>query len=212
MSQDDNAEPLAKSTPQQLPTYQAVAAALAHTGALTSPSESHGLLTGLLCGASTVMLTAQGWAQQAASSQTKPLSAQELATLVDLFAVTQRKLHEGAFDFQLLLPDDETPLAERAKELGHWCRGFLSGFQMAERAVVTVDEEIPEILEQISEIAEIEYDLLSIEEADEMAFVEVTEYLRLAILTLHMRLVGHQDGSQSFGGAQDPPFSPRSIH
>jgi yecA family protein len=197
---------------EMLPPYEAVAHALRHTNALTSPSESHGLLTGILCGSSLVTMDAEGWARHAAGAATQSkegLSEQEITTLKSLFSITQRKLHEGAFDFQLLLPEDEVTLVMRARELGNWCRGFLSGFSMHTITVTSEEdyEEIQEILQQVADISEIEYDQLSIGEEDENAFTEVTEYLRLAILNLHMMLIGNQPSEDNPGAS-----SSQSIH
>jgi len=88
------------------------------------------------------------------------------------------------FDFQLLLPDDASPLADRVEALGEWCHGFLNGFGMSHNIRTTLlDDECEELIEDFSKICRVGVDVDSGEE-DEQALVELVEYVRLGVVSL----------------------------
>lgn len=88
------------------------------------------------------------------------------------------------FDFQLLLPDDTTPLADRVEALGEWCHGFLNGFGMSrDTRTALLDDECEELIEDFSKICRVGVDEDSGEE-DEEALVELVEYVRVGVVSL----------------------------
>ena len=86
-------------------------------------SELHGLLSGMLC-ADRGMDYGQ-WLDLLSANDVASLTPTERDMLSRLFETTRDELTSPDFDFHLLLPDDEEPLADRARALGEWCRGFL---------------------------------------------------------------------------------------
>jgi uncharacterized protein YgfB (UPF0149 family) len=86
----------------------------------------------------------------------------------------------------LLLPGDETALAERAVALGQWCQGFLAGFgQNAGGLELSV--EAKEVLQDLVAISQVQ-DALEESEDGESDYMEVMEYLRVAPLLLFTEL------------------------
>jgi anthranilate phosphoribosyltransferase len=82
----------------------------------------------------------------------------------------------------LLLPDDETPLAQRAVALGQWCQGFLGGFGLTARDGA-LSAEAMEVLQDLSAIAQVQSALEESEDG-ESDYMEVMEYLRVAPMLL----------------------------
>jgi uncharacterized protein len=96
------------------------------------------------------------------------------------------KLFESSeFDFQLLLPDDNTPIAERVSALGEWCHGFLNGFAMGKGIAQTLeDENNRELIENFTRICQLEVSDKS-DESDEKALFELVEYVRMGAIFIY---------------------------
>lgn len=92
--------------------------------------------------------------------------------------------------FQPLLPSEDRPLGERTTCLAHWCSGFLSGFGAGQP--VLQSEESRDALRMIEQIARAATDPDSDQEAEESAFTELTEFLRVAVLLLREESLSRQ--------------------
>lgn len=180
------------------PKYEQVENALKIVDAVTSTSEAHGLLSGLICVGVVSDISGDTWAKSIIPGlQEQALSEEQIVILSDLFEVTREKINLLEFDFQLLLPNDDEPLHKRAEELGAWCRGFIIGLNLGGFSDdVTRSEDSDEALTRMTEIASIDYTSLEISEEDEVAYTEVTEYVRLAVLMLHAEIYRQSDDDQ----------------
>lgn len=177
----------------KLPSYKAVKNVFEHLDALVSPAESHGLLCGIICSGKSTELDAASWAVSAlaGSKKDQAIDAAEASVLEDLFEVTFKKIEGMELDFALLLPPDEEEMSVRAKELGHWCHGFVSGLSLGGfTASKLQSEDSKEALARFQEISEIEYDHIDIDEEDEVAYFEVSEYVRMAVLMIFCDIKG----------------------
>ena len=88
------------------------------------------------------------------------------------------------FDFQLLLPDPDTPLEERVDALADWCHGFLNGFGVGrEFNDVALSEACQEILEDYSRICRAGLDE-NTDEEDEWALADLVEYVRMSTIMI----------------------------
>jgi uncharacterized protein YgfB (UPF0149 family) len=106
--------------------------------------------------------------------------------LTTLHSDALRCLHGESLDFQLLLPDDESPLALRTAELAGWCQGFLYGLGLGGlRGDVELPATISEVMRDFYEIANTSFDYESVDEEDEEAYMEIVEYVRVSVLLLH---------------------------
>ncbi len=163
---------------ESLPSYAAVAEQIAALALSVDPSELHGSLCALRCGHP----ARSNWLAEAMSDDELPLPPAESA-LGRLDIVTIEQLGETDFGFELLLPDDETPVSERGEALVAWCRGFLGGVGLAGLGP-RLGEEAREALSDIARIAEsdVSYDD---PDADEDALIEIEEFVRIAALLIH---------------------------
>ncbi|MBB71177.1 MAG: hypothetical protein CMF50_02110 [Legionellales bacterium] len=192
-----------------LPPYDDVSWALRHASDVASPSESHGLLCGLFCTGAAGRMDGITWAKSAAAaanSENQTCDDEQIGILEELFNATQAKLTSMEFDFELLLPDDESGLEMRASELGSWCLGFVTGLALGGLEIGVNDshhdEDTREALQRLAEISYIEYEDLDVSEEDEQAFAEVVEYVRMAVLMVFASLTG-QESALSQSGAGD---------
>jgi uncharacterized protein len=162
------------------PDYQAVQQSLESMALDGSAGEFHGSLCGYLCAGGSV---ASGWLSRLVLDDDvqDPKSGTDIS---QLFNVTRQTLESPDFEFSLLLPDEDRPLAERADALVDWCRGFLGGFGMVADAQSNLGEESSDAINDFAKIAasDLSYDD---PDADEEAFEEVAEYVRVGALLVH---------------------------
>jgi yecA family protein len=168
------------SPSSDLPDHAALVDAMRVAGVAATASELHGSLCGYVSGGGKV--DGDDWLQRLAFDAEKAPMPDD--ALDQLRTTTLAQFAALDFDFQLLLPNDDAPLAERADALVEWCRGFLGGFGLAAPAADALSDEAAEALEDIGRIAasDLDYDG---SEADEDALAEIVEFVRVAALLLH---------------------------
>jgi len=161
---------------------------LLEQGLQSSPSEIHGCLTGLLASG------APPEAELALLALTDVLDLNvhgELAgQTMELYTVTAAALSDEEFDFHPLLPDDETQISERTTALACWCSGFLGGLAQGTAALseppARLSKESREILQDIEAFSQARVEEGADEEESEESYFEIGEYLRFAVLNIHM--------------------------
>ncbi len=194
------------------------ALALASSPDATGVSESHGLITGLIAGQpdldadrlwvhwASLNLDAQHEIDDPADPQATHREHLE-AALED----TQTHLQSAEMTFAVLVPAMDQPLAQRTEGLAHWCGGFLAGFGAS--GAVVHDEQATEVLGLLSEIARAsseadESDEANNEamEAEEEAFVELVEFVKVAVLLLHEeRRLNQASANKESSANKEPP-------
>lgn len=181
----------------QLPSYLDFSYAIAVLCLPISCAELHGVLCGYLV---------SGRQREAESYLRALLSKRELKktrtaalALFDVFAISQQQLTELGFVFELMLPNDDESLASRAQAFSEWCEGFTQGLTVSGVDVDKLhNEEAQEAIQHITEFAQLDYTALRVSEEDERALLEVTEYTRMAVLSLQADLQARPDrGKQS---------------
>lgn len=180
--------------PLDLPSHQEVADEAAHLRLATEASELHGSLCGLL--ASGAAPAREGWWS---TLELDPAPAPGRDGALDrMYLATCAQLADPEMGFSLLLPDEEQPLEQRAEGLLGWCRGFLGGFGLGAASREQLSDEGSEALDDLAKIASsrLSYDD---PESDEVALVEIAEFVRVAALLLH-------------GDCHAARRSPRSLH
>lgn len=146
-----------------------------------SAAEVHGVAVGMLCVDD--QARAAVWLDEILpAQQTLPPSAARVLT--DCFEAARASLDDAAFVFDLLLP--EGSLAQRAEQLGAWCRGFLYGLGHQSSAL-TWPGESQEILRDIQQIARLDC-AVGDSDDEEADFTELHEYLRAAVMLLRIEL------------------------
>ncbi len=162
--------------------YNEVAAALAGVEANLSAAEAQGMLCGLFCSPETP--EAARWIAQVLDGLSpKGEPAREvLEALSNLYQDTRDRLENDSLEFDLLLPDDEEPIGQRATALGQWCEGFLFGLGLAgSHDPARLPREANEVISDLTEIARVDADAET-DEDSEIAYTELVEYLRAATL------------------------------
>ncbi len=94
------------------------------------------------------------------------------------------QLADNDFGFTLLVPETDASMAERSSGLFDWCRGFLGGFGLSAGQHPPLSEEGQEALVDIAKLAAATPQDEGDEE-DEMALIEIEEFVRVAALLLH---------------------------
>lgn len=167
-----------------LPDFHELDAALTAVSAHMGAAESQGLLCGMV-GARRDTDAAQWIARVLEDTEPKGEPARRvLELLAATWQETINGLEDSNLELNLLLPDDSVDLSGRAMALGHWCQGFLYGVGHAEHE--TLPDEVQEAVASLAEIARIDSD--NAEEADEDAYAELTEFVRVAALLVREHL------------------------
>ncbi len=177
-----------------LPSYHDFIHSIAILALPISASELHGVMCGYLCAGA----IRQGESYLRALMTNKNDVVMRVA-LFGVYAVSQQQMLNFDFEFQLLLPaDEDASLAERAQAFSEWCEGFTQGLTLAGVEYEDLQEdEAQEALQHIIEFAQLDYHTMSINEEDERALMEVTEYARLAVLRIHGELLQANGQSQT---------------
>ncbi len=155
----------------------------------TSPAEIHGMLCGFVCVGQKlnggflidILLKRLG--------TRPPFMLGSRGAVVGLYDATCRQL-SGLQTFQLLLPDEEHELEERAEALSLWCEGFLYGLGLGGSSI---EDETPDVIHEalycIAEIAKLEINHLEVTEVDKLAYDEAIEFITHAIPLIYEELI-----------------------
>lgn len=165
-------------------SFGEVQESLSGSGATGSAAEAHGLLSGLLCMDSA--MDSRQWLQACFGTEPDGIPGVNRERLRQLFDQTRRQLVDFDFSFEPLLPEDDDSLAGRAQALGEWCHGFLQGIGYTGNDSGWPGE-CTEILRDFCEIVRL--DPSAAGEADETAYAELTEYVRIGVQVIHSELL-----------------------
>lgn len=171
--------------PTELPDFDTLANALIEEGILTlSPSELHGVIAGHVAAGArfdpdTLLRMLADLTDVSAFKQ----EASKLG-LLSVYQATLVQLQSDSLAVELLLPDDDQALGDRVDALGSWCSGFLAGFGM-QVATKHLSDQVNEAIQDLAQIAQIEADSEE-EPGDEANFMEVAEYVRMALVLVFL--------------------------
>lgn len=189
--------------------YDRLEDALRRCGAGWDAAQAHGLLAGRLaiagadCGFDWLTHVLEGTdADDALRAECEPL-------LSTLFEYTFRQLAERQSGFEPLLPDDEEPTPVRAAALAHWCEGFLHGLVSAKHGDALKErlaaEPLADIIRDMLEITRAAANEDGDSDADEEAYTELVEYLRVAAQLTYEELADIREPTDSGAvGGQGP--------
>ncbi len=148
---------------------------------ISSPSELHGLLTGIVC--VTQAPTREEWQEILATLEVTEISDEAIAVLSDETEDIAHALSEDELDYLPLLPDDEHSLAERVQALADWCAGVVLGFGLASGRLRAEEKEL---IEHLQEVASVEFDESDDDDEGEESYQELYEFVRLIPISLSM--------------------------
>ena len=169
--------------------YYDVVATLQRALIPVDAADCHGLLSGLICAAG--FADPKIWVAEIFEDYNPKdtLQADTFRQLQQLYELAVTELNSHELDFELLLPDDDDSLRERAESLGNWCSGFLSGLGMGGLpAPDKLPDDVRELLHDLSEISRVDFETDQPGEDELAAFEEVVEYIRVGVLYLHDEL------------------------
>jgi len=158
-----------------------------------SPAEAQGLLCGLLCHSKG---DARGvWANELLDEGLPLASVKKLQSVLEaLYATTHQAINDQEFGFEPLLPHDKCSTSERSQALSIWCQGFLYGFGLsANNMEKRLSDLAREALRDLTEITRMDTELVEESDENEAAFVELEEFVRVAIMTIYDDLAIQRD-------------------
>jgi hypothetical protein len=178
-----------------LPDIAALDLTLFKVEAVMGAAESHGALCGMLCAQGSTDLSE--WMGHVLGEQEQGnVFLRDIANqLSELHQSTLGQINDSFGGFQLLLPDDDDDLEERAEALAAWCLGFVYGLAaggISEQS--ELPEDTKELLLDFIEISRAGQDIgghddnSASEEEDERAFVEIVEYVQTGVLLINEEL------------------------
>ncbi len=163
-------------------SYADLEAALTAAGKPLQAAEVHGILSGLLC------IDAEITAEKAVATVIEAFSAapgEPIPLISSLLSQTRQAFEDTQLSFDLMLPEDEAPLSQRAQSLAYWCQGYLYGLGTGgERNWSAQAEEILRDLQAICHL-----DPHAEDEENEQAFAELVEYVRIGAQLLFTEAV-----------------------
>lgn len=168
--------------------FDEFASHLLDQGLQVSPSLMHGCLSGLLAAG---VDSAPEYGLDAMSQSLDVAVHGELASrIMQLYTVTLEALQGDEFLFLPLLPDDDDDIALRTESLASWCSGFMTGFAYRIAAQSNGGEALPqetgEVLRDITAMAEAAVGDDATEEEAEESYIELIEYLRVAVVNVFL--------------------------
>ncbi|GAB82921.1 YecA family protein [Shimwellia blattae] len=164
-----------------MPDYDKVAQLLNQQNIGLTPSEMHGLISGMLCGG----CKDSAWQPLVHDLTNEGLAfSQDLAEAVrQMHAATSDALDDDNFLFQLYIPDDDDiTVFQRADALAGWVNHFLLGLGVTQPKLDKVSGETGEAIDDLRNIAQLGYDEDEDQEELEMSLEEIIEYVRVAAL------------------------------
>jgi len=102
-------------------------------------------------------------------------------TLKAMYNELWTSILDDSYSFQILLPDDDDTIMERANGLGQWVQGFNLGFGLQQKNKSKLSEDVQEVLTDFGDIANLS-DEMEEDEDTEQAYYEIAEYVRISAL------------------------------
>ena len=158
-------------------------------GAGSGAAEAHGLLCGLICAGGSV--AGSVWLEHLlGENNTLSAAAQDCSeTLATLQKAIRHQFNDESLGFMLLLPHDDESLALRTRALSRWCEGFLYGLALGGiRDDAPLPHDSAEIIRDFYDISHAGFSSGQADDADEAAYLEIVEYVRMCVLLVHEEL------------------------
>jgi len=168
------------------PTLDELAAVLVRLNTACTPSELHGVLTGLLAGGARLNRSMLQKVLEAHAEGDSAFGDDLMARLWQLQLKTLEELGASELVFSPMIPEDDDDLGHRVTALSDWCQGFLVGFGTAVRPNDTrvQAETVRETLQDIVHVANVDSSAQDNDEGDEFAYAELYEFVRMAAIHL----------------------------
>ncbi len=174
-------------------------------------AEAHGALMGMMCAQGLVTLD-DWWGQVNEPEEDEQGSSAVPESVSSMYAEAVESLREGQGAFDLMLPDDDAALEQRADALHEWCHGFLYGYGVAGgKDGAVLSEEVAEVLKDIAQFAQSSFDLGDDPEEDELSYSELVEYLRVGVVLLYETLYPRAQDRAQLTPEDDEPLDIEAL-
>ena len=163
-----------------LTEYEELTAALRRVNSQLSAAECHGLLTGALNTEDTTLIS-RFFTEDPESLKEDSQFAELISQIVHL---TVEGFKDEDFNFQLLLPSDDTPLQERSRALADWCGGYVMG--LLESGIKEFDalpEDAAEVAKDLVEISQLDASVA--DSGSENDLMQLEEYVRVGVQIIY---------------------------
>jgi yecA family protein len=155
-----------------------------------SPSELHGLLSGVVCTGlkirpdSIINLVMKHVDVETCSERNRE-------TVLTMYAFIEREMFSADSRYTLFLPDDELDMTQRVRSLAAWCQGYLVGFGTGSAQIQNnkFSPETEEALKDIVNISNLSDEFGDEDEVNEVAYAELVEYLKVAVLLMSSEML-----------------------
>lgn len=172
----------------RLPDYDSFSETISVLTLNSSASELHGMMCAYLCAGEDSQ--GEAYIRALLNNKKDELSRNAILAMFSVFSISQQQINNFDFEFEMLLPDENESLVERAQAFSEWCEGFTQGLTLLGVSMDQFyEEEAQDALQHLTEFAELDCDTLDVDEEDEKALMEVSEYARMAVIRLHGDLV-----------------------
>jgi uncharacterized protein YgfB (UPF0149 family) len=171
----------------KFPEYQLVEKKLINVDSELTAAECHGLISALLLSENHVP------ALEIISRNPEKMSGDEqfMTIFRQLVELTARAYRNDDFDFPLLLPNDDQPLAQRSTALSDWCGGFVMGLlETGLRDFAALPGDAAEVANDIVSISQM--DSSGDEGGSESDLMQLQEYVRVGVQIIYDNL--HDQG------------------
>ena len=169
--------------PTKLPLFDDITETLEETELKLHASQVHGLISGILCGN---FNEDSDWLETVMGEK---ITGEPARQLQELYLGTKKQLSDVLLSFQIILPDDNHDLPIRAEALTVWCQGYLTGLKVAGVPIVGREpSDLTEAIDDLVEIAKMNYQEVVASDEDEDAYTELVEYVRMAVILIYQDL------------------------
>ena len=167
-------------------TFEELTTVLVRLNTACTAPELHGVMTGLLSGGARLNRAMLQKVLEAHAEGDSVFGDEVMAQLWQLQLKTMEDLGTSELVFTPLVPEDDDDLGHRVTALSDWCQGFLVGFGTTVRPNDTRvhEESVRETLEDIVHVANVDPTAEDNDEADEFAYAELYEFVRMAAIHL----------------------------
>ncbi len=186
--------------------YDRIGQLLTASALSPTPGEAHGILCGLICGGSPD--PGRVWLDQLLpvpdpnqeQDQDGPardlLETEARSGLGELACHTLEQIQGPRIGFDLLLPEDSRPLAERATALYDWVRGFLFALGVLGLSERDLSAQTREVFRDFVELTRMDLDELDEGEENEKALTEIAELVWVAAMLVYEERALARRGTQ----------------
>ncbi len=181
--------------------FDDIADVLLSIGSMVSPAELHGQLVAQIALGATPNVSM--WIEQVneITGANIELRSRYGEQLIEWLQEVQAELVDVDFSFELFLPSEDESLSERMEEFAVWCKAFMAGVAIASmynQVAASINDDSQELLSDIVAMSQLDSDVD--EDASEIDFNELTEYVRVGVIQMSLETVesNQPDSEETF--------------